>query len=109
MKCQGMKYDKEKPPVNLLPAQPLIEISRVLGFGREKYKAWNWAKGMEWSRIVGSLHRHVLAWQEGEDVDEESGLNHLAHAGCCILFLLAYQIYGIGEDDRWKPSRPDRT
>ena len=64
---------------------------------------------MEWSRPLAALYRHMLAWQEGEDVDAETGLNHMAHAGCNVLFLLAYQLYGMGKDDRWKPGRNETT
>jgi hypothetical protein len=32
--------------------------------------------------------RHVHAWRAGETKDPESGLHHLAHAGCCLLFML---------------------
>lgn len=103
-KNSGAKNDKSKPPVDLLPSWPLVEIAKVLGFGAGKYSRYNWAEGMDWSRPTAALMRHVLAWKEGEDLDEESGLSHLAHAGCCILFLLAYQRYGLGRDDRWRPG-----
>lgn len=106
MSLKGKKFDEGKPPLNLIPGKPMLEIAKVLAFGKGKYGAWNWTGGMEWGRLVGSIHRHLLAWQEGEDEDPESGFNHLAHAGCGLIFLLAYQLYGMGEDDRWKPSRP---
>ena len=28
------------------------------------------------------------SWRDGEKNDLESGLHHLAHAGCCLLFML---------------------
>lgn len=39
-------------------------------------------------RYLGALLRHVTAWAEGERNDPESGKSHLAHAGCCLLFLM---------------------
>ena len=62
----------------------------------------NWEKGMKWGRPVGALMRHMWAWWQGEDKDAETGLSHLAHAACCILFLLSYELRKTGEDDRPK-------
>jgi hypothetical protein len=45
---------------------------------------------------------HMTSWWMGEDLDPETRFSHLAHAGCCILFLIAYEIRGIGNDDRPK-------
>lgn len=64
----------------------------------------NWRKGMEWSRMVDAALRHLGAWNEGEDLDPESGISHLAHCLCCIIFLLWYSLNGKGTDDRWKDS-----
>lgn len=61
----------------------------------------NWYKGMDWSRCFNSLQRHLFAYWKGEDLDKESGLPHLAHAACNIIFLLDYQLRGLKEyDDR---------
>lgn len=60
----------------------------------------NWEKGMDWSRPFSALHRHLEAWWNGENHDPETGYSHLWHAGCCILFLIAYERRGIGKDDR---------
>ena len=43
---------------------------------------------MEPKRYVDALYRHLLAYIEGNEVDEESGLSHLAHMACNISFLL---------------------
>ena len=61
---------------------------------------WNWARGFKRSRLFGALLRHVFASLRGEDKDSESGLSHMAHAGCCVLFILFAERVGVGEDDR---------
>lgn len=66
------------------------ETARVLEFGRHKYAAWNWSKGMAWSRCVASCARHLVAHLDGETADPESGLPHLAHAQCNLTFLATY-------------------
>ena len=77
-------------------------VSEVFAYGARKYAAHNYRLGMAWSRLLGAALRHLLAWGRGEDLDKESGLPHLAHAGCCVLMLLDAQIQGIGQDDRWR-------
>lgn len=75
-----------------MPWDSVEEIQKVLDFGAKKYASWNWTEGggFKWTRVFASLMRHLLAWVRGEDTDPESGLSHLAHAGCNILFLLYY-------------------
>ena len=99
---QPLKLDTEKVRVELLPTDALNEIAKVLTFGAKKYEAGNWATGdgFKWSRLYGALLRHVFAWARGEDTDPESGISHLAHAGCMLLFLLAHTLRKQGADDR---------
>ena len=97
---KGMKFDDDKLRYELLPTRPLQEIVKVLTEGARKYGARNWEKGMEWSRVYGALQRHLMAFWEGEDTDPESGLPHLAHAGCNVLFLLFFSHQFKNLDDR---------
>lgn len=99
---EATKYDEGKPPLDLFPPEALIEIGKVLGFGANRYGRYNWREGMDWGRMLAAALRHLNAWNAGEDTDPDSGLPHLAHAGCCITFLIAYEKSGIGTDDRWK-------
>ena len=86
----AQKLDTGKVGLHLLPTAPLEEIAKVLDFGAKKYAANQWRKGMKWSRLLAALWRHTFAWARGIDNDPETGLSHLAHAGCCLLFLLQY-------------------
>ncbi|WP_019224144.1 dATP/dGTP diphosphohydrolase domain-containing protein [Bartonella rattaustraliani] len=97
---QAHKNDDGKPRVDLIPPSQLMEIGRVLEFGAKKYGANNWRKGTPWSRFHGAALRHLLSWFDGEDKDSESGCSHLAHAACCILFLMEFEAKQIGYDDR---------
>jgi hypothetical protein len=96
----GRKDDSEKNRVDLLPFDALEEVAKVLTFGARKYADRNWEKGMGWMRIFGGVMRHTWAWCRGENTDPESGLPHLAHAACDVLFLLTYELRKIGTDDR---------
>lgn len=85
----GKKYDSEKPRTELLPPLALIEVAKVLGYGAEKYGPDNWKKldNLQ-NRYTGAALRHLLAHMAGEETDEETNLDHLAHAMCCLLFKL---------------------
>ena len=90
-----------KTRFDLIPFAAVGEIADVLAYGAEKYCANNWCRGTEWSRYFSALCRHIFAWWRGEDKDPETGFSHLAHAGCCLLFLMEYQRNAWGTDDRF--------
>lgn len=76
--------------------------ARVLDHGRKKYAEWNWAKGMPWSVPLGCAVRHCLALLDGEELDSESGLEHLGHLQANLLMLLVYRrTYPEGNDLPW--------
>lgn len=84
---KAIKHDTEKLRTDLIPVKALEEITKVLGHGANKYDSWNW-KGIEKSRYYGACLRHLFSWYKGEDNDPESGISHLAHAACSLMFLL---------------------
>lgn len=94
------KADAGKPRIGLIPPEMIQQTAEVLTFGAAKYAPNNWSRGADWSRYFDAMQRHLWAWQAGEDTDPETGLSHLAHASCCLAFLMAYQARGIGTDDR---------
>lgn len=99
---QGTKHDTDKLPMHLLSTEALEQVAAVLQFGAQKYAAHNWRKGFVWSRPLSAALRHLLAFNAGEDRDPESGLSHLAHAACCIMFLLEFEKTRPELDDRYK-------
>lgn len=102
--AEGRKNDKGKDPWDLAPWDAFRAIVHVLRYGAEKYAPRNWENGMAWSRLFAATQRHLTAWWEGDPADKDTGLSHLAHAGCCVAFLIAYEIRRIGRDDR--PTSP---
>lgn len=100
----AIKHDGDKPPMNLLSREALEQTAMVMAFGKEKYAAHNWRKGFAWSRPLSAAIRHIMAFNDGEDKDPESGLSHLAHAACCIMFLLEFEKTHKHLDDRFKPT-----
>lgn len=99
----ALKFDQDKLPLNLLSTEALNQTAAVLKFGAQKYAEHNWRKGFTWSRPLAAAMRHLTAFNDGEDKDPESGLSHLAHAACCIMFLLEFEKTHPELDDRYKP------
>ena len=104
--ASAVKHDQDKLPLHLLSTEALNQTAAVLKFGAEKYAEHNWRKGFAWSRPLAAAMRHITAFNNGEDRDPESGLSHLAHAACCIMFLLEFEKTHPHLDDRYKPSVP---
>lgn len=106
----GLKNDAGKPRMELLDWYAMEQIARVLSYGAEKYTKGgvrgehNWRKGLSFSRLLGAVLRHLFAYLCGEDKDPETGLSHLAHAGCGIMFLLWHEKNRPDLDDRYKPE-----
>lgn len=100
----GVKHDHGKPPLDLLPFEALLEVAKVLDFGAKKYARNNWRSGFLWSRLLAAALRHLFAWGMGERKDPETGLSHLAHAACMVLFLITHEVKNYGTDDCLKGS-----
>jgi len=104
----GVKHDQGKLRMDLIPKELLDGVAEVLTFGAEKYSEHNWREGLDWSRCYGAMMRHMTAWWDGERNDQESGLSHLAHAGCCLAFLMTFEKSPryAAHDDRYRPTLP---
>ena len=89
-KDQTFKADGGKiNPDLLFTGMPdaLKAVAAVLSYGAQKYEAHSW-KRVDMARYEAALGRHMLDRKAGELYDKESGLLHLAHEACNILFLL---------------------
>ena len=98
----AIKNDASKVRLDLLPVRPILDVGQVLTFGAVKYQPRNWEKGFAWSRPYAAALRHLFAWWAGETYDKETGLNHLSHALCEIMFLLEFSYTHVEMDDRVK-------
>lgn len=88
MTKEGDKYDEDKPRFDLIHPDWLESIAKVLTHGANKYSANNWIDVPEAEiRYLAAAMRHINAFHKGEVFDDESGLPHLSHAACCLMFL----------------------
>ena len=63
----------------------------MLTYGANKYAPDSWRHIEDAvNRYYASLRRHINAYRKGEKIDPESGLSHLAHAACNIMFLMYF-------------------
>jgi hypothetical protein len=86
---------------------PLWQLAKVLGFGAHKYAPNNWRKGLPRARVWSAALRHIYAWARGEVFDLETGLPHLAHALCELMFLWRFVVDGLDlPDDRFVKAAP---
>lgn len=83
----GTKHDQEKVRLDLIDAEAVEGLAKVLTFGAQKYEAHNWRVGISNSRLLAAMLRHTFAIMRGEYTDPESGLPHIDHVGCCWMFL----------------------
>jgi len=89
----GRKFDGGKLRYGLLPPLALKETVKVLTFGAEKYEPDNWQIVPDSKRrYFDAMQRHIWSWKEGEIDDPESGIHHLAHAMCCLMFLYEHDV-----------------
>lgn len=101
-----------KLPLHLWPETATMIGCLALLDGMLKYGRSNWRDaGVRATIYVDALRRHVGAWFEGEDIDTDSGLPHLAHALACLAILVDAQAAGKLVDDRMFPGghRPMAT
>lgn len=92
----GAKLDAGKNRLGLVIggfAAALQQVGQVGTFGAQKYSPNGWLQVPDGAqRYTDALYRHLLAHQQGEATDADSGLPHLAHAAWNALAILELQM-----------------
>jgi len=103
---EATKNDQDKPRMELLPPKALRGAAVVFGYGAKppKYSEFNYklGKGLDWGRVFAAIQRHLNSWNDGEELDKESGYPHLWHALCGMMMLDDLVESGMGKDTRFK-------
>lgn len=97
----GGQKGQKRCQLGALDPDALSWVGSVAGYGSEKYARYNFAKGYAWSLSYDALQRHLMAFWNGENLDPESHLPHLAHACWHCLALMTFSLRGRGTDDRF--------
>lgn len=98
----GLKHDDGKADLSLIPLIAIESEARALGFGEKKYGRYNYTRGFDVSRLTSAALRHIYAYNNGQDIDSESGLHHLGHARACLAMLLHCRELGTLKDNRFR-------
>jgi len=80
MEEKGKKFDGEKPNLALIPKEAMWMMGEAFSYGGKKYGEENHKQGLSIKRQLAAALRHIYQFLDGEDLDSESGLNHLGHA-----------------------------
>lgn len=100
----------DKLPLHLWPQTATAFGCMALLEGCLKYGRANWRHiGVRASIYYDALNRHMSRWFEGEDIDADSGLPHLAKALACLAILVDAQQAGKLNDDRQTPGGMVKT
>lgn len=83
----------------------MIIESMVMALGEKKYGPFNWRKAPIRATVyISAAMRHLAQWMDGEDIDAESGLSHLAHVRAGMGIMLDANATGNLIDDRPTPG-----
>ena len=96
-----LKFDNKKSRVDLIDPEFVLGVGDVLAYGAAKYGERNFELCEEPDRFFAACMRHLLAWQNGDLEDDETGKNHLLHAATnlAILFQITKDEEDLDEDD----------
>jgi len=83
----SLRFNNGKPEVTQLSPEFILALSELMTKSAAKYGKLNWAYGQQFSTPMDSCMRHLLKFQQGEDLDEESNMDHLIHAAANIMIL----------------------
>ena len=76
---ESLKYDNEKLRWDLLPLEDIEDVVKVYTEGTKKYAPNSWQKLPDgYNRYKAAMFRHLLEYEKGNIIDEETGCKHLA-------------------------------
>ena len=82
------KFDGEKVRLDLVEPSFIEAIGKIRTYGVKKYNAEQSWRKVEKQRYVAAAMRHFEAYRKGESNDAESGMPHLWHCACNLMFLI---------------------
>jgi hypothetical protein len=95
------KFGQQKPGLSDVPTAALRYLGQVMRNGAGKYGRFNWRQHNVSSTVYyDAAQRHLMAYLDGQDLDPESGLPHLAHVMACCAILLDAKEHSTLNDNR---------
>lgn len=91
----------KKPPLSTLPMPVLFEVGAAMLEGACKYRRHNYRiSGVRTSIYFDATMRHLAQWWEGNDIDPDSGINHITKAIASLVVLRDAMMNDKVYDDR---------
>lgn len=91
----------KKAPIGYVPPILLIAAAEPLEEGAQKYGAYNWrSTKISLVKHLEAVIRHTLAFMDGEDCAQDSGIDHLDHAVAGLAVIIDARACGTLIDDR---------
>lgn len=76
-----------------MPFGALRELAKVYRYGSQKYGPYNYLAGYKYSLSIDALFRHLMAWLDPEEYDnDESGMSHIVHVAWHALNLAEMEL-----------------
>jgi hypothetical protein len=101
-------FGDAKVPTHVIPKPALYWQALAHANGALKYGAHNWrVSGVKATTYLNAAKRHLDAFEEGQLVDPESGVPHLAHVCACMNILMDAMMCGKLTDDRPVAAKED--
>jgi hypothetical protein len=95
------EFGAEKVALHVVPCNILMDLALGMAEGSCKYGSHNYREmGVRASIYFDAAMRHLMAWWEGEDIDPDSGLNHVVKAMTSLVVLRDSMHMGNWDDDR---------
>lgn len=92
---------RKKVDLTCVPPASIIYEAIAMEDGAEKYGKFNWRdKEVIMSIYLSAAQRHILSYQDGEELDPKSGKPHLAHAKADLGIIIDAIENGMIVDDR---------
>jgi len=91
----------KKLPLHLVPSSGIAMTAMAFVEGALKYGKYNWRiAGVRASIYLDAMLRHIDKFNNGEDVDPETGVAHLASVCACAMIIMDARLCGKLNDDR---------
>ena len=104
----SLRYNKGKPQFSHLSPEFISDMMALMTKSSDKYGYLNWTKAQDVRTASDSLMRHFLKFQQGEDLDDESGYSHITHVAVNAMIIWQnLQDFGDEVDNRYSKAKDE--
>lgn len=105
MMVGAVKADQNKPRTDLIPPEGVLGLADLYAVGAEKYADRNWEKGMDYTRLLGAMERHMLAYKAGENYAPDDKQHHMLSVAWCAFAIFTFDCRDMADEWDDRPFR----